>query len=104
MRLGVADDDTNPIDLSISGGVGGRGLIAGRDDDTYGLAIGYSDFDTGPVLQAAGFDDDAWAIEAFYNLDIGRGLSLTADLQVIEPFDATVDTTTLVGARLNVRF
>jgi len=104
MRLGVADDDTNPIDLSISGGVGGRGLIPGRDDDTYGLGIGYADFDTGPVLRAAGFDDNAWAIEAFYNADIGRGLALTVDLQVLDPFNATIGTTTLVGARLNVRF
>ena len=44
--VGFADDDTNPIDLSISGGIGGRGLVPGRDDDTFGLGLSYADFDT----------------------------------------------------------
>ena len=103
-RAGIADDDTNPIDLTISVGVGGRGLIPGRDDDNYGLGFGYSDFDTGPVLAAAGFDDNAYALEAFYLFDFGHGLSLTLGAQVLEPFSKTVDTTTILGARFNVRF
>jgi len=103
-RVGIADDDTNPIDLTISGGIGGRGLIPGRDDDTYGVGLGYSDFDTTPLLAAAGFDDDAWVFEAFYNFDLGHGLSLTANIQVLDPFLSTIGTTTIVGGRLNVRF
>jgi len=103
-RVGIADDDTNPIDLTVSIGLGGRGLISGRDDDLYGLGFTYSDFNTTSVIAAAGFDDDAWGLEAFYNFDFGHGVSLTVDAQVIDPFRSTIDTTTVLGARLNVRF
>jgi porin len=103
-RVGVADDDTNPIDLTFSLGVGGRGLIAGRDDDLYGLAFNYTDFNTTAVLAVAGFGNDAYGFEAFYNFDLGRGLSLTANLQVLDPVPSAPGTTTVIGARLNVRF
>jgi porin len=103
-RVGFADDDTNPIDLSISGGIGGRGLVPGRDDDTFGLGLSYADFDTKPLLSAVGFGDDGYVFEAFYNFDVGHGLSLTTNVQVLDPVSSSVGTTTVLGARFNVRF
>ena len=98
-----ADDRTNPVQWSLSGGVGGRGLIPSRDDDTFGIGVGYVDFDAGPFLSALGIDDDAYGFETFYNIAVYRGIALTLDLQVIDPV-STADTTTILGGRLNVRF
>jgi porin len=99
-----ADDNTNPIDYAVSAGIGGRGLIPGRDDDTFGLGFSYTDFDDTRLLTAAGFGDDAYAFEAFYNFDLGHGLSVTANAQVIDPWLSDTGTTTVLGTRLNVRF
>ena len=103
-RAGIADEDTNPIDWSLSVGLGGRGLIPGRDNDTFGIGFAYADFDDTLVLSTIGFDDESYGVEAFYRFDFGNGLSMTADIQVAEPFAAAADTTTIVGARVNVRF
>ncbi|MHC5005117.1 MAG: carbohydrate porin, partial [Planctomycetota bacterium] len=103
-RVGFADDDTNPIDLAISGGIGGRGIFPGRADDTFGVGLVYTKIDAGTFLSRLGIDDDAYGLEAYYDFDLGRGLWLTADLQVIEAFSPRVDTTTILGLRLNVRF
>jgi porin len=103
-RVGIADDDTNPIDYTVSAGIGGRGLIPGRDDDTFGLGFSYTDFDDTRLLTAAGFGDDAYAFEAFYNFDLGHGLLVTANAQVIDPWLSDAGTTTVLGTRLNVRF
>ena len=35
-RFGIADKDTNPVEWSASGGLGGRGVIPYRDDDLFG--------------------------------------------------------------------
>jgi porin len=36
-RFGFADKETNPVEWAVSGGVGGRGVIPTRDNDTFGL-------------------------------------------------------------------
>jgi hypothetical protein len=51
-----------------------------------------------------GFEDEAYAFEAFYNLALAPGILLTFDGQVIEPASAGVDTATILGMRLNLRF
>ncbi|MEZ5988724.1 MAG: carbohydrate porin [Planctomycetota bacterium] len=38
-RLGIADGDTNPVEWAGTVGIGGRGLIPGREEDSFG--IGY---------------------------------------------------------------
>jgi porin len=40
-RLGFADEQTNPIEWAVSGGIGGRGLVPGRHNDTFGLGYYY---------------------------------------------------------------
>jgi porin len=103
-RFGLADDDTNPIAWSFSTGVGGRGLVPGRDDDTFGLAFAYSDIDRGPFAAILGFDEDAYGFEAFHNFALAAGVALTLDAQVINPAVDGVNTATILGARLNIRF
>ena len=92
------------VDLTVSGGIGGRGLIPGRDEDTFGLGFAYTDFDATALLAAVGFEDDGYGFEGFYNFDLGPGLSLTANVQVIDSVLSGTDTATILGARLNIRF
>ena len=77
--------------------------MPGRDDDTFGVGFVYSDIDGG-VFTSLGLIDDAYGFEAFYNFALGSGMGLTFDAQVIDPIIDLVDTTTILGARLNIRF
>ncbi len=43
-------------------------------------------------------------MEAFYNFALAPGIALTGDVQVFEPAARFVDTTVVMGVRLNVRF
>ncbi len=103
-RFGFADEDTNPVAWSFSAGVGGRGMLPGRDEDTFGLGFAYADIDRSAFASTLGFDDEAYGAEAFYNIAISPGVSLTLDAQVVNPALAGVDTATILGARLNIRF
>jgi porin len=42
LEIGVADQDTNPVSWSATGGLSGRGSIPGRDDDTWGVGYFYN--------------------------------------------------------------
>jgi porin len=42
MRFGIADKETNPLEWAVSGGIGGRGLIPTRDNDTFGIGYDYN--------------------------------------------------------------
>jgi porin len=106
-RAGIADNDTNPIEWTLSVGLGGRGgLFPGRDEDTYGIGVAYTSIDQGPIGSVPGllFDDRAYGVEAYYNLDLAPGVALSFDIQVIEPVVRRADTSTTLGARLNLRF
>jgi porin len=103
-RFGIADDETNPIEWTVSAGVGGRGMLFGRDDDTFGVGFAYTDIDRSAFASALGFDDEAYGVETYYNIAISPGVSLTLDAQVSNTALEDVDTTTMFGARLNIRF
>ncbi len=52
----------------------------------------------------SGFDEDAYGFEAFYNIALAPGVALTLDGQVINPVFDGVETATILGVRLNIRF
>ena len=103
-RVGFADQDTNTVKWSASGGVGGRGIIPGRDDDIFGLGYFYTRINA-PRLTGVGIIDDYFqGLEAFYNIATTPSTSLTLDAQVVgDAFPAT-DTAVILGARLHLRF
>ena len=103
-RVGFADSDTNPVDWSFSAGIGGRGMLAGRDDDAFGVGIAYSAIDLGSFQSPQLFDDDTVSFEAYYDIAIARGTHLTLNAQIIDPVRDRVETATVLGARLNIRF
>ena len=104
LRVGFADDDTSPIDVAISGGVGAKGIIPSRDNDTCGIAYYYNSIETGRIAGIVGIQDHTQGFEAFYNLHITPATQLTFDVQVIDSAQASIDTAVVLALRLNLQF
>lgn len=104
LRMGFADDDTTPLDFSISGGVGAKGIIPGRDNDTCGIGYYYYSLETARLVERINIEDHAQGFEAYYNLAITPAARLTFDIQVVESARAAIDTATILGVRLNLAF
>ncbi len=117
-RIGLSDGKANPIKYHYSVGIGGKGIVPGRPDDTFGVGwsrLIFSD-DLFPFLRSSldlGLDHED-VIELFYNVAVTNWLHVTADLQVIEPgltktLNAgnqlkDVDTALVGGLRVRIQF
>ncbi len=103
-RVGFADEETNPIDISVSGGIGGRGLIPSRPNDTLGLGYYYNRNQTLRFLNILGIEDSSQGFECYYNIAITPAARLTLDLQVVDSVVRGADTATVLGLRANLKF
>jgi porin len=103
-RLGFADPDVSPVDWSVSGGVGGRGVIPCRDNDTFGLGYYYTKIKEDRLTGILNIDDHAQGFEAYYNLAITPAAHITLDVQAIAPASKNLDTAIILGARLFLNF
>ena len=116
--FGVSDGNPNPIKYAFIAGIGGKGVVPGRADDTFGLGIARTQFsnDFVPFLRqqlSLGLQHED-ALEMYYNAAITPWLNATADLQIVEPALkksigssgslTNVDTAAVAGLRLRVRF
>lgn len=103
-RAGFADKDTNPIEWSASGGVGGKGIISGRERDTFGVGYFQIKFQPDRLIDSIGVDDHAQGFEAFYNVSITPAANLSFDVQVVDSPLPDVDTAVILGLRLGLKF
>ena len=115
---GASDGNPNPIKYHFLAGLGGKG-VPGRTDDSYGVGFARTQFSSAfiPLLRERldlGLDHEN-DFEAYYNLALTGWLSVTADLQVVDPALKkelpssglrllNVDTATIAGIRFRVRF
>ncbi len=104
VRAGFADEETNPTEFSISGGLGGRGLIPGRDHDLLGVGVFHDEIQSRRLLSVLGVEDSASGVEAFYNIALTPAAGLTLDVQIVEAATDRIDTAVVLGARLLIRF
>lgn len=85
-RFGASDGNPNFMHFFYSLGVGGKGVIPGREHDRYGFGFYYIDI-SNPTLRGsfrtAKLLRDEYGFEAFYNFTITPWLLLTPDIQVI---------------------
>jgi porin len=116
---GASDGNPNPIKYAFLAGLGGKGMVPRRPNDTFGLGFARTQFSSAfiPFLRQRldlGLEHED-AFEVFYNLAITGWLSATADLQIIDPALKKqlpssgvrlldVDTDTIAGIRFRVRF
>ncbi len=103
-RVGFADQDTNPVEWSFSGGIGGRGIFPSRDNDTFGVGYYYTAIQTTLISGVIGIDDHAQGFEAFYNIALTPAARFTLDGQVVSSPGPNADTAVLLGVRLFLRF
>jgi porin len=103
-RAGFADQDTNPIEWSASGGVGGKGVIPSRDRDTFGVGYFQIKFQHERLTNSLGVDDHSQGFEAFYNVSVTPAANLTFDVQVLDSPQPDVDTAVVLGLRLSLKF
>jgi len=108
-RLGISDGNPNPIEWTLNVGIGGKGVIPGRDQDTFGL--GYFHGEVSGTLQDQLPLDASYGFEAFYNAALTPSAHLTVDFQVVEPASTSdrggepiSSPVWLLGVRLHVDF
>ncbi len=83
LRFGYADDETNPVEWNIAGGIGGVGVLDCRPKDRFGVGVYHLEPSDGFPLPALGIGEET-GFEIFYNIHLLEGLSLTADFQYID--------------------
>jgi porin len=101
-RIGFADGDTNPIEQFYSFGVGGQGMLPGRDLDRFGIGFYYTSFSRD--LRGLILDSSEIGLEIFYNIAATNWLYVTPDIQVIEPAGRRSETAFITGLRVQTRF
>ena len=116
--FGASDGNPNPIQYAFFGGLGGKGVVPGRPDDTFGVGAAHTEFSSAflPFLRQQlnlGLQHED-AIEMYYNAALTPWLNTTLDLQVVNPgvqkaLNAAgqlvnVDTAIVLGGRARIRF
>jgi porin len=117
--FGVSDGNPNPIKYAYLAGIGGKGVVPGRDDDSFGLGFARSEFSDDFVrflrqrlALGLAYED---TIEMYYNFAVTQWLSATPDLQIVlsalkKALGSSgsqltdIDTTVVAGFRLRARF
>ena len=101
-RFGISDGEANPIERFWSLGVGGRGLIPGRDKDRFGTGWFLTEW-SDSLPKTLGLNNEH-GFEVFYEVAITPWMYLTPDIQVILPSRDRADTLLISGLRVNVVF
>jgi porin len=101
-RIGLADRNTNILEQFYSFGIGGQGMLPGRDHDRFGIGFYYTNFSNDlPGILLSGHEI---GLEIFYNIAATNWLYVTPDIQVIEPVGKQATTAFLTGLRVQMRF
>jgi porin len=103
-RIQIADDETIPVDLFFSFGINAKGLIPSRDNDAMGIAYSYNSMNKGRFLNIIGIKDSSSVLEFFYNFELTQAIHLTLDAQVSNSALPNMDTATILGTSLQMRF
>jgi porin len=105
-RVGIADEETCPYPFAFSAGLGGKGSLPGRDQDTWGIAYSFLDVEPASLAIAEGFSprQRSHAFESYYNMSLTPGINLTFNLQVTEAPLKDFGTPFVLGTRLNTTF
>jgi porin len=80
-RFGWSSGEANPISEFYSIGVGGKGIIPTRDNDTFG--VGYYYVNLSDDLPSFFGLNSEQGVELYYNIEIAPWLHVSPDLQVI---------------------
>ena len=103
----VSDGNPNPVKWSLLVGLAGNNLLAGRENDRWGVGFfhyGLSNLLLSGLAINRVYRQSEGGVETFYNLAITPWLRLSADLQVIDPWNLTKSRATYAALRLQTKF
>jgi porin len=119
ISVGASDGNPNPIKWAFLAGIGGKGVVPSRLDDSFGVGVARTQFSSAfiPFLRQnlnLGLEHED-ALEAYYNLQLTGWMTVTADIQVInQALNKSLNPTgfglsnvpnaTIGGIRFRVRF
>jgi porin len=101
-RIGFGDRNTNIVEQFYSFGIGGQGMLPGRERDRFGIGFYYAKLSND--LPGVFLSDDEIGLEVFYNIAATNWFYVTPDIQVIEPAGSRATTAFLTGLRVQMRF
>jgi len=108
LRVGLADDDANAVDIGWQAGVAYTGLFAARSEDVLALGVTYAGLGDPyrDAVRAAGDPDprDEWIVEATYRVQINEHFALQPDVQYVRHWDRSVGHVTVIGLRGELAF
>ena len=104
LMAGLADEDTNPVQWSVAGGIGGRGLLSSRPNDSFGVGYFLIELKDGVVANLIGLKSAEQGVEIYYEAEITPWFHITPDLQIIDPSLSASDTAVILGLRVNISF
>ena len=104
-RFGVTDGRVNPVEQFYSIGIGGKGMIPRRENDSFGVGYYYLDLSDkiGPITSRF-LDNNEQGVELYYNIAVTPWLKITPDIQAIKPLRDGVDCTWVAGLRVKMEF
>lgn len=102
-RAGLSDGNPNPVRAHAALGLGGVGLLPGREEDRWGIGAYYQKLADGALTAALGLDDEIGG-EFFYNIALTRWMNLTLNAQVIDSAIPQAGTVVVLGTRVGIRF
>lgn len=106
-RFGYMPENRNAYNMTMSGGLGARGIIPGRPNDRMGIGA-YVMFVSDDFKDASfildELADDEFGLEAYYNFAVTPWLQISADVQWVDQDITTSDEAWVVGSRLTLRF
>ncbi|MEE8577491.1 MAG: carbohydrate porin [candidate division Zixibacteria bacterium] len=103
-RLSFADKDTNPIQTSVSVGIGGRGVIPIRPNDVFGLGYYYNDLFSTNLDNLDTVENHTQGVEVFYNIAITPAAKFSVNLQHLGGGVKSIDNSTVASGRLQLIF
>jgi porin len=102
-----SDANPTPVGWNMLAGLGGNNLLDGRENDRWGVGFFHYGV-TEPLLaglNALGFARRGeGGVEGFYNFAITPWLRLSADLQIIDPWNPSKQRETVTALRLQTKF
>lgn len=102
-RYGRSDGQANPIENFASAGIGGKGMIDGRENDRFGVGYFYLWTADNRVTSRLNLEDTQ-GFELYYEFALTPAIQLSPDLQWIDPAQQQVDSSWIAALRLHTVF
>lgn len=102
-RLGLADGNPNPVRWHGALGLGGNGLLPGRERDRWGCGLYYQELADGVLAKTLQLGSE-WGGEVFYNVALTSWMNVTLDAQIIDSALPQAGTVVVLGSRVVIRF